>query len=139
MNKLLRHHLKGVQRVPSLFCSTPSINNFHEFHLENYEVSGVELLHDIAGHIKNIIEEIPYHLEFLQISLGQKDTKMTCDYRLALIELTYQLRYLINDDILELLITLIEIQRILYLSAEKRTTREVLKLTNVTFLYFHLF
>ena len=102
MNKLLRHHLKGVQRVPSLFYSTPSINNFHEFHLENYEVSGVEPLHDIAGHIKNIIEEIPNHLdvearkrfsEFLQTSLGQKDTKRSCDYRLALIELTYQLRY----------------------------------------------
>ena len=59
------------------FYSTPSINNFHEFHLENFEVSGVEPLHDIAGHIKNIIEEIPYHLdvearkrfnEFLQTS-----------------------------------------------------------------------
>ena len=147
MNKLLRHHLKGVQRVPSLFYSSPSIHNFHELHLENYEVSGVEPLHDIAGHIKNIIEEIPYHLdiearkrfdEFLQTSLGQKDTKRSCDYRLALIELTYQLRYLINDDILQVLLTLIEIQRILYLPAEKRTAREVLKLTNVTFLHFHL-
>ena len=56
--------------------------------------------------------------EFLQTSLGQKDTKRSCDYRLTLIELTYQLRYLINDDILELLLTLIETQRILYLSAE---------------------
>ena len=148
MNKLLRHHLNGVQRVPSFFYSTPSINNFHELHLENYEVSGVEPLHDIAGHIKNIIEEIPYHLdvearkkfnEFLQTSLGQKDTKRSCDYRLALIELTYHLRYVINDDILELLLTLIEIQRILYFPAEKRTTREVLKLTNITFLHFHVF
>ena len=97
MNKLLRHHLKGVQRVPSLFYATPSINKFHEFHLENYEVSGVEPLHDIAGHIKNIIKEIPYHLdieartkfnEFLQTSLGQRDTKRSCDYRLAVIEHT---------------------------------------------------
>ena len=48
-NKLLRHHLKGVQRVPSR--STATMNS-HELHLEEYEVSGVEPLHDIAGHIK---------------------------------------------------------------------------------------
>ena len=39
-----------------------------------------------------------------------------------ILELTYQLRYLINDDISELLLTLIRIQRILYLPSEKRTT-----------------
>ena len=148
VNKLLRHHLKVVQRVPSLFYSTPSINHFHELHLETYEVSGVEPLHDIAGHINNLIEEIPYRLdvearkksnEFLQTSLGQKDSKRSCDYRLALIKLTYQFRYLVNDDILELLLIFVETQRILYLAAEKRTTREVLKLTNVTFPHFHLF
>lgn len=51
-----------------------------EMNLENYEISSVESLHDLNGHIKNVWEELPLHLtphvkelfaEKLEFALGE--------------------------------------------------------------------
>ena len=58
--------------------------------LSKYEISMVESMHDIAGHINNILEELPHaHIlnddekskikNILEIYYREKDRKQCCD------------------------------------------------------------
>ena len=115
--------------------------------LEKYEVSMTEVMHDIAGHISNIISELPFHLkeptkskfsEYADTLTDEKDMIRCCDRRRILLVLTKALRFEIDGKVHSLLNTLSEIQRILYLEDDKRTPREVLRLHNCSFQHFVL-
>ena len=61
LQKELREHLGGIQRVPSLLFPNPSAT-MEDLNLQKYEVIPVEPLHDIKEHISNITKELPPHL-----------------------------------------------------------------------------
>ena len=85
LQDLLTEEMKGIKRAPALLI--PNIDNTNL--LQNYEVLPNEPLHDIAGHWKNLFEEIPAHLNkntkklFQDICLVglSKETKRAVDYR----------------------------------------------------------
>ena len=56
---ILEHILRGVMRVPALLLTHPTQNS-SEIHLDKYEVVASEPLHDIEGHIINIITELSH-------------------------------------------------------------------------------
>ena len=97
-----------------------------------------ECMHDVANHIENLLQELPYHVSerdkekieiILDLYYNEKDQKRCCDKRKILLTLTLGLNGHINGDVHRLLLTLSEVQRILYLSDEHRTPREVLNYT----------
>ena len=107
----------------------------------------VECMHDIAGHIDNILEELPHHLkisdkqkvnEMLQVYYAEKDKKRCCDRRKILLQMTQYLYQKINGKVHKLLKTFSEIQRILYLGDELRTAKNILRLHNCSFEHFAL-
>ena len=56
----LRDLLKGVERVPAVLTQTPCVSP--EVHgLSNYQAFPSELLHDIKGHISDVITELSHH------------------------------------------------------------------------------
>ena len=54
--------LKKELRVPILLLTNPSID-LNILVLSKYELSMVECMHDIAGHIDNILVELPHHVK----------------------------------------------------------------------------
>ena len=59
LKKKLEKEVKGIQNAPALLI--PNINNVNL--IKSYEILAVEPMHDILGHWKNLIEEIPHHLK----------------------------------------------------------------------------
>ena len=99
-------------------------------------------MHDIGGHICNIIEELPHHLpdneralfnQILDICYRNKDSNRVVDKRKAILFLTVHLDGKVSNKVIRLLKTLTEIQRILYLKENDRTMQEVLRLHNSCF------
>ena len=110
--------------------------------LNKYEILPVEPLHAVAGHIKNLYDEVPKHLtkverglfeRALQASLVDKHVKRCVDYRKSLIEVTTFVHTRINTRIFRVFETLCEIQEIFY--SRERTPSTILRLYNVTFLH----
>lgn len=138
MEKSLKKNLRGIQRVPSLVFQNPNNQSLMHYNLEDYEICSVEPMHDLSGHIKNLLSELPHHLDKIErkffenayeISFGGRDNNRACDYRRGLIELAATLKNKISDnENLEILLTLIEIQRILYSNALERRPRQILQL-----------
>ena len=62
LEKELATELRGVQRVPALLYSNPSVS-FESLNLQSYEALGCEPMHDISNHIANVLEELPNHLK----------------------------------------------------------------------------
>ena len=59
---LLQETLEGIQRVPSLLITNPT-QNLEELNMQQYQVLECEPLHDIKGHICNILSELPSLLD----------------------------------------------------------------------------
>ena len=57
----LNMEMHGIQRMPALLFPKP-FAKLDDINLERYEILINEPLHDISNHIKNIQQEIPYHL-----------------------------------------------------------------------------
>ena len=57
-----RQLLEGIHRVPSLLLLNP-LQPLTEIHLSGSTVLASESLHDLKGHLHNILEEIPYILD----------------------------------------------------------------------------
>ena len=121
----LREILGSVQRVPALL-----INNHRtpiaDTNLHSYEVLPGESLHDVKGHIKNLLDELKFHLEddvrkhyedAYEAAIGDKDALRGSDLRLGLILMTVSLQDKISERVLELLESLAEISHLLYLLA----------------------
>ena len=117
LKKLLVKEIKGIQRTPALLV--PNIGNVDI--LNGYEILGNEPMHDIAGHWKNLLEEIPHHLPKEQKQLFQnismiglnKDSKRAVDYRKTAINLCIHLNGKIDNNIHEILLTGCNMQEIL--------------------------
>ena len=105
----------------------------------------MEDLHTIAGHIKNLYQEIQYHLDkeeketffaLMNASFSGKEAKRGCDYRLSLVDVS---KMIVEQNILNrfhpLFLTLVENQGILYSTETKRTPRQILRLYNLTFIH----
>ena len=58
LQTILDELLKGVSRVPALLLKNPT-QQLASLNLDKYEVVASEPLHDIKGHIVNLITEIP--------------------------------------------------------------------------------
>ena len=104
----------------------------------------MKVWHDIAGHIDNILEELPHaHIlnddekskikNILEMYYREKDRKRCCDRQKILLYMTNSLHYQINGKIDRLLMTLSEIHRILYLGEDFRTAKNMLRLHNCCF------
>ena len=118
--------MKGIQRAPALLV--PNIGNVDI--LNGYEILGNEPMHDIAGHWKNLLEEIPHHLPKEQKQLFQnismiglnKDSKRAVDYRKTAINLCIHLNGKIDNNIHKILLTGCNMQKSLYACEEERMT-----------------
>ena len=119
-------------------------STLEELYLENYEIVPVEPLHAVKGHITNLYEEIPYHLdrkektlfeEAIKTSFAGKEAKRGCDYRKSLIDCTAFLRYKIDPEYHELLQQLCEIQEICYGNELQRTVASIYRFLNLTFVH----
>ena len=58
LTKLLKKELEDHIRTPAL-CLNHELKSLEDLNLKNYEVSPIEILHDIKGHIHNIWEVLP--------------------------------------------------------------------------------
>ena len=70
------------------------LDTLESLNLSKYEILFTEPLHDISNHIKNLYQEIPYHVrknkkkdvrQILDISFNGKDPKNSSDYRKSLL------------------------------------------------------
>ena len=112
-----------------------------DMNLEHYTILDCEPLHDLKGHLQNLLDELPKVLNkalgtevkaLLDTDLG-KDMKTGGDYRLASIHLLTLLKKRTSQiDILHLIQTIVKISEILYADDNKRTPRSVLRLYNLT-------
>ena len=143
---MLKKELRGVKRIPILLFNDPLID-LKMLGLSKYEFAMVECMHDIAGHIDNILEELPNHLkgddknkinEMLKVYYAGKDKKRCCDRRKILLQLTQNLYHKIDGKAHKVIKTLSEIQRILYLGDDLRTPKQILRLHNSCFEHFVL-
>ena len=131
LEKILVKEMHGIQRGPALL-----VNNNEEFDkIKQYEVLASEPMHDIAGDWKNLIEELPCHLNKQQKELFQnvasialhKESKRAVDYRKAGIYLCLHLKGRININVYKILLSGCELQEMLYAGEEKRTLNSILR------------
>ena len=61
VDRILKHNLSGLSRAPAMTFGNLTVP-LKDLNLENYEISPVEPLHDLKGHIKNVWEVLPLHL-----------------------------------------------------------------------------
>ena len=134
------------------FCaSSPSpsrtpTDHLHDHNLHEYEILSSEGLHDAKEHIKHIFDELPNVLEgtaktafsaFLRKEVGTRALVRGSDYRRAATKLPAELRGWLEDfpDTQQVINTLAEISKLLYMTESNRSPRTILRLYNVTFLH----
>lgn len=61
LDDVLKMDLAGLCRIPAVCFLNPSLS-LERINLKHYEISLIEPLHDIKGHIKNMWELLPKHL-----------------------------------------------------------------------------
>ena len=139
----LEDALHGIHHLPALAFDSLS-TDLGQISLGSYEILPVEPLHTIAGHIKNLYSEIPFHLtkpeklvfnETIKSSFSGREVKRAADYRQSLIDSVMFLKGKINPEVCELLCQLCEIQEILYADEWLRTPQKILRLHNLVFLH----
>ena len=140
---MLTQILEGAQRVPSILVLNP-IQSLSELNLSQYEILDCEPLHDIKGHLSNILPEIPHLLpEPLKSECQQiLDTTLTQNraiLRVAAIKFHLKLiKSKANKDVKQLVETIVRISEILYMPDLKRCPKTVLRLYNLTWLHHEL-
>ena len=128
--QLLKETLKGIQRVPTLLLNNPT-ETLTQVHLEGYTILDCEPLHDIKGHIDNLLQELPHILEtelsneveqLLQVDLWSKKNKRGGDYRLAIIHVLSLLRgRQTPPKILQLVETAVDLSCLIYQKEANRS------------------
>lgn len=133
--------LRGVSRVPALLL-TNSTQSLSSLGLERYEVVACEPLHDLKGHIINLITELPHILQEGETATRcshlidcclSKEKKSGADLRRVVIQI-----YLLLKDqdcssrILLLLQTVIKLGEITYSLDISRTPRQLLTYAGYT-------
>ena len=135
----------GITNFPALLQDQPQAT-LQSLHLQQYEVSPTEPLHDLKGHLGNIIEEtlhittgdVLQELKRIKAAVLNKDTIRCSDLRKALILMYLKLRSLQPDSVLtDLYRTAVDITYFCYDHESIRTPKSVLCLHNRTFLHAH--
>ena len=134
----------GIQRLPALLFYHPEIS-LPAANLNFYEILNNEPLHDISNHIKNIYEELPHLVEktdrkeveaTIKASFNGAEAKNAANYRKSLLIVTHWfLENYQNHFLTEILLSLTEIQQILYAPEDRRSVTKVFRLTNLTFIH----
>ena len=116
--------------------------------LEHYEVLPCEPLHDLKGHIENILHELPELLDnelkrecksLLAAGLHHKDTKTGADYRRAVIHVLALLRRRgAEENVCRLIETLVIITELSYKREKERNPKSILRFYNNTWIHFEL-
>lgn len=139
--------LRGVASVPALLLTAP-MQSLSSLGLAKYEVVASEPLHDLKGHIVNLITELPYVLppgdtvkkcsHLIECCLS-KVKKSGADLRRIVIQLYLLLKDLDpGSKILLLLQTIIKVGEILYSLDICRSPRQLLQLYNACWLHMEL-
>ena len=147
LQDLLTEALRGVARVPALLITNPT-QDLAAMNLEAYEIVASEPLHDIKGHIINVITELPPILptghttsqctHLISCALS-KEKKSGADLRRTVIQIYLLLKDLeCSSKVLLLLQTLIKIGEISYSMDEDRSPRQLLQLYNVCWIHMEL-
>ena len=147
LTNMLENILRGVVQVPALLLTDPS-RSLLSLNLDRYEVVASEPLHDLKGHIINLITELPYVLPDGDIATQcthliscclAKEKKSGADLRRVVIQLFLLLTDLeSNSKTLLLLHTIIKIGEILYSRDHLRSPRQLLQLYNCCWLHMEL-
>lgn len=147
LKKTLNETLRGVMRVPALLLTDPT-QCLSSLNLRKYEVIASEPLHDIKGHIINLITELPYVLppgdtaikctHLIDCCLS-KEKKSGADLRRAIIQIYLLLKDLeCSSKVLLLLQTIIKVAEISYSKDIHRSPRQLLQLYNACWLHMEL-
>ena len=140
LDDLLTQVLGGVTRVPALLLTNPT-QQLSSLNLEKYAIVACEPLHDLKGHLINLITELPS-------ILPPGETKIKCDHLIDnclskqkksgadLRRVVIQLFLLLKDTdcssrIFFLLQSVIKIGEIAYSRDDKRNPRALLQLYNM--------
>ena len=141
LKQALTNHLGGKVRVPALLFLNPEAP-LQNLNLEGYEVLPSEPMHDLAGHIGNLLQELPGHVpqqaasllrEAVKLTVEDKDKKRAFDQRCSIIVASSQLRQKAPLKVQQLLNTLVEMQEILYAGENTRSPRLILRYHNLSF------
>ena len=138
--------LQGAQRVPTLLTLNPR-QPLTSLNFSMYEVLDCEPLHDIKGHLHNLLPEIPHLLpqelssdcqQLLDTTLPKQ--KVSCAFlRVAAIKLLAKLNDQDIDPLLLALVsTIVRVSEILYSGDSKRTPKSLLQLYNLTWYHHEL-
>ena len=147
---ILSSALCGAQRVPTISINNP-LQSLSQLNLGSYSVLDSEPLHDLKGHLINLLTEIPHLfsgeckrivLELLEHLLFSKKQNgySGSDLRIALIEANKLVNSQSDLDVTikELLSTAVKISECLYASCDKHSPKTVLQLYNATWLHHEL-
>ena len=138
--------LEGAQRVSTLLTLNPT-QTLTSLNLGNYEVLDCEPLHDIKGHLNNILPEIthlllpPLKTEFQQIldTTLPKGKVSGAFLRVAAIKVLLKLRqHQIDPLIVMLLETVVRMSAILYSQDSRHNPKMILRLYNCSWLHHEL-
>lgn len=139
--------LAGAQRVPTILILDPT-QTPTSLNLPKYEVLDCEPLHDLKGHLHNLLREIPHLLppHLKQQSQRLLDTTIPKQkvsravLRTASIKLFLKLlqHEAACSEVVNLLRTVVMISELFYLRDSKRTPKTILQLYNITWLHHEL-
>lgn len=139
--------LRGVSRVPALLLTSPT-QQLSELNLDKYEIVASEPLHDIKGHIINLITELPYILPpgdtknkctHLIDNCLAKEKKSGADLRRVAIQLYLLMMNLdCSPKVLLLLQSIIVIGEVAYSCDAKRSPHQLLRLYNMCWVHMEL-
>ena len=147
LDYLLEETLKGVSRVPALLLTNPT-QQLASLNLDKYEIVATEPLHDIKGHVINLITELPHILppgetkskctHLIENCLA-KAKKSGADLRRVVIQVFLLLKDTdCSSRILLLLRSIIKIGEIAYSRDDKRCPRQLLQCYNMCWLHMEL-
>ena len=132
---------RGIVNVPALLQGAPE-TPLVDLCLDKYEISPVEPLHDLKGHLSNLIDELRVALtgkvkekvEVIVSSVLGKETLRGSDYRKGAILILEALQDLTpTSSLTTMLATAVEMTELLYCDPTKRTSQSVLRLHNIAF------
>ena len=144
LQTVLTNILQGVQRVPTLLTLCP-IQTLCSL---NLEVIDCEPLHDLKGHLHNLLPEIPHLLDFplsqecqqlLETTLPKQKVSGAF-LRVAAIKLLVKLQKNKSTSklVVALLDTIVRVSELLYALDQKRTPKTVLQLYNISWYHHEL-
>ena len=139
--------LAGAQRVPTILILDPT-QTLSSLNLPRYEVLDCEPLHDLKGHLHNLLPEIPHLLppdlkqqcqKLLDTTIPKQKVSgavlRTASIKLYLKLLQHEATI---PQVVQLLRTVVKISELCYLRDSKCTSKNVLQLYNVTWLHHEL-